>query len=240
MVTLGIAYVRLGYLGIIMNTSITKAALIALVLASSGTANAGFGVGAKAGTLGLGIEGRWSALPWLDIRVGANQYDFDTGGQQAGIDYDGTLALDTYYLTGNFRFPLSPFRVTAGAYSNGNELQLMSQDTGGADFTIGGVQFSADDVGSLQSTTSFEEIAPYLGVGYDFELFGKVGLNLDFGVLWQGEPVVALYATGLETAPPDVQALLEPALELERLELEDEISDYKAWPVVSLSFVYNF
>ena len=29
-------------------------------------------------------------------------------------------------------------------------------------------------------------------------------------------------------------------VELERLELENELSDYKAWPVLSLSFVYNF
>ena len=77
-------------------------------------------------------------------------------------------------------------------------------------------------------------------VGYDFELFGKVGLNLDFGVLWQGEPTVTLDATGLDTAPPDVQRILELALEAERRALEDEISDYKVWPVVSLSFVYNF
>jgi hypothetical protein len=65
-------------------------------------------------------------------------------------------------------------------------------------------------------------------------------LNFDFGVLWQGEPAVSLIATGLETAPPQTQVLLIPALEAERLELEDEVSDYKAWPVLSLSFVYNF
>jgi hypothetical protein len=231
---------QIGQSGITMNLSITKATLIALVLALPGAANADFGVGMKAGTLGLGIEGRWSPLPWLDIRGGFNRYDYEDSGEQAGIDYDGVLALDNYFLTGNFRFPLSPFRVTAGAYSNGNELQLVSQDTGGQNITIGGIEFSSDDVGSLYSTTSFEDIAPYVGVGYDFELFGKVGLNLDFGVLWQGEPMVSLDATGLETAPPFVQLILEPALEIERLALEDEISDYKAWPVVSLSFVYNF
>jgi len=223
-----------------MNQSVSKAVLLALALAFSGAANADFGVGFKAGTLGLGVEGRWSPLPWLDFRMGANRYNFDVTGSQSGIDYDATLAMDTYFLTGNLRFPLSPFRVTAGAYSNGNELQLISQDTGGANFSIGGDSFTAADIGSLQSVTSFEGTAPYLGFGYDFEIFGKVGLNLDFGVLWQGEPSVSLYATGLETAPTQVQALLVPALETERLELEDEISDYKAWPVVSLSFVYNF
>ena len=223
-----------------MNKSTTKAALIALVLATSGAANADFGVGMKAGTLGLGIEGRWSPLPWLDIRAGANQYDYEDSGSYASVDYDGVLAMDTYFVTGNFRFPLSPFRVTAGLFSNGNELQLMSQDTGGQDFTIGGIDFSADDVGSLQSTTSFDATAPYVGFGYDFELFGKVGLNFDLGVLWQGDPSVTLEATGLDTAPPGVQLILEPALEIERLALEDEVSDFKAWPVVSLSFVYNF
>jgi len=223
-----------------MCKSITKAALIALVLLISGAATADFGVGLKAGTLGLGIEGRWSPLPWLDIRAGVNQYDFEDSGSYASVDYDGVLAMDTVFLTGNFRFPLSPFRVTAGAFSNGNQLQLLSQDTGGENFTIGGIEFSPDDVGSLRSTTSFEDTAPYLGVGYDFELFGKLGLNFDLGVLWQGDPSVTLEATGLASAPPDVQIVLEPVLEIERLALEDEISDYKAWPVVSLSFVYNF
>ncbi len=223
-----------------MSKSIIKAALITLVLTSSGIANADFGIGIKAGTLGLGLEGRWNPLPWLDLRVGANRYDYDATGAQAGIDYDATLALDTYYLTGNFRFPLSPFRVTAGAFSNGNELKMTSQDTLGTDFNIGGIPFTSADVGALQSITSFGGTAPYLGVGFDFEMFGKVGLNFDFGVLWQGEPNVSLTATGLDTAPPQVQALLLPALEVERLELENEISDYKAWPVVSLSFVYNF
>jgi hypothetical protein len=231
---------QLGLSGITMNLSITRATLIALVLALPGAASADFGVGMKAGTLGLGIEGRWSPLPWFDIRGGLNRYDYESSGTQAGIDYDGVLALDTLFLTGNFRVPLSPFRLTAGAYSNGNELLLVSQDTGGQDITIGGIDFSSDDVGSLQSNTSFEDIAPYAGIGFDFEAFGKVGFNFDLGVLWQGSPIVTLVATGLDTAPPPVQLVLEPALEIERLALEDEISDYKAWPVVSLSFVYNF
>ena len=216
----------------------TPAILVALLACT--TASADFGVGVKAGTLGLGVEGRFSPLPWLDVRVGVNSYDYDDNGLQAGINYDGTLALENTYVTGNFRFPLSPFRLTAGAFSNGNEFRIQSKDAGDASFDIGGSTFSAADVGTLQSTTSFSSTAPYLGIGYDFELFGKVGLNFDLGVLWQGDPQVTLDATGLDSAPSEVQAELLPALEAERLELEDEVSDFKAWPVVSLGFVYNF
>ena len=223
-----------------MEKMLSKSALAALVILLCGSAAADFGVGVKAGTLGIGAEARWSPIPWLDVRVGANSYDYEDNGAQAGINYDATLVLDSYYATGNFRFPLSPFRITAGAFANGNEFQMLSQDVPGGSLTIGGNTFSADDVGSLQSVTSFGSTAPYLGIGYDFELFGKVGLNLDLGVLWQGEPEVTLDATGLATAPADVQALLAPAIEAERVELEDELSDFKAWPVISLGFIYNF
>lgn len=218
-----------------------KAALAVSALLASGGAAADFGVGVKAGTLGLGVEGRWDpAVPWFDVRVGLNSYEYDTSGDQAGIDYDGTLALDNYYLTGNFKFPLSPFRFTVGAYSNGNELQLLSQDTNGGSYVIGGIPFDAGNIGSLRSTTSFGSTAPYAGFGFDFELFGKAGLNLDFGVLWQDSPTVSLEATNWENLSPAEQAILGAAMEIERAELEDEMSDFKAWPVLSLAFVYNF
>ena len=61
-------------------------------------------------------------------------------------------------------------------------------------------------------------------------------MNLDFGVLWQGSPKVDLAVDGILADDPTFQA----SLEAERLELEDEASDYKAWPVISLGFVVNF
>jgi hypothetical protein len=218
-----------------------RAALIALAFLASGPALADFGVGVKAGTLGLGVEARWDPpIPWFDLRAGMNQYDYGNDGNYSGIDYDATLALDSYYLTANLKVPLSPFRFTVGAYSNGNELQMLSADTGGLPIEIGGTPFPIATVGALRSTTSFDSTAPYAGVGFDFELFGKAGLNLDFGVLWQGEPAVSLEATNWNNLSSAEQALLGPALAAEQAELQDEISDYKAWPVISLAFVYNF
>ena len=224
-----------------MNIRTLKAAITAVALLVSGSAMADFGVGVKAGTLGLGLEGRWDPpVPWFDLRVGVNRYDLSDNGNYSGVDYDATLSLDSYYLTANFKVPLSPFRFTAGAFSNGNELRMLSADTGGLLIDIGGIPFPVDAVGALRSTTSFSSTAPYAGVGFDFELFGKAGLNLDFGVLWQGEPTVSLEATNWDNLPSAAQALLGPALDAEQAELQNEISDYKAWPVVSLAFVYNF
>ena len=197
-------------------------------------ADSNFGLGVKAGTLGIGVEATWRALPWIDVRAGFNRYDYDDSDTQAGIPYDATLALDSYYATANLRFPLSPFRLTAGLYGNGNELLLTSAADG--TFEIGGIDFNAADVGTLRSVTSFSSTSPYLGVGYDFTVLGRVGLNLDLGVLWQGDPDVTLNADGVLASDPAFQS----ALEAERQELDDEISDYKAWPVISLGFVVNF
>ena len=103
-----------------MKSFLVKAGVVALVLATSGSALAerNFGVGVKAGTLGIGIEGTWRPVPMIDIRLGANRYEYDTTGGYAGINYDATLDFDTLYATANFKFPLSPFRITAGVYSH--------------------------------------------------------------------------------------------------------------------------
>ena len=63
-----------------MKTTFFKAALAASAILLSGTASADFGVGVKAGTLGLGLEGRWNPVPMIDFRVGANAFDYDTDG----------------------------------------------------------------------------------------------------------------------------------------------------------------
>lgn len=208
--------------------------LLALTVSTTALADNDFGVGLKAGTLGIGLEGTWRPLPYMDVRVGLNNYDYDDSGSQAGVNYDTTLNLDSLYATANIRFPLSPFRVTAGMYSNGNELNMTSVDS--LTYDVGGTVYTSAEVGTLSSTTSFSSTAPYVGIGYDFSLLGKVGLNFDLGMLWQGEPNVELAADGLLANDPQFQA----SLATELAELQDEVSDYKAWPVVTLGFVYNF
>ena len=216
----------------------SKIAASALLLAcfSAGAAHADndFGVGLKAGTLGLGLEASWQPLPYLELRVGANSYSYSDDGEMGGIDYQQDLDLESFYGTANIHFPISPMRVTAGIYANGNELKLLNNNLD--DQNIGGIVYPGAGIGTISSTTSFPSTAPYFGIGFDFTLAGKVGMNLDFGVLWQGDPDVSLAVDGPLATDPGFQA----ALELERQELEDDLSDFKAWPVLQLGFVYKF
>ena len=142
----------------------SKFGLALLALLSAGVANAdnNFGIGVKAGTLGLGLEASWQPLPYLDVRLGANSYDYDNDGRHAGIDYEATLALESFYGTANFHFPISPMRLTAGVYSNGNEFQLLNDEV--QDQSIGGIVYPGAGIGTISSTTSFDSTSPYLGI----------------------------------------------------------------------------
>ena len=218
-----------------MNASQT--ALIGAVLslaAATAQADDNFWVGAKAGTLGLGLEATWRAVPYLDFRAGANGFSLDVDGNEAGIDYDGEIDLRTFYVTANLRVPLSPFRVTGGVFANGNEIALQSVASGTYD--IGDMSFAASDVGTLNALADFDGVAPYLGVGLDFRIADTFGLHLDAGVLRQGSASVSLSATG----PLAADANFQNELETERRELEAELDDYTLYPVLSLGISVNF
>jgi hypothetical protein len=94
----------------------------------------------------------------------------------------------------------------------------------------------ADEVGTLTSRATFNSMSPYAGIGFDFGLFGKVGLNLDVGVLLQGDPRVSLSADGNLADDATFMA----ALEEERVQLEDEVDNLKVYPVLSLALNFNF
>lgn len=220
-----------------MNTFKYLASALTLVIMSTGVANAedsDWGIGVKAGTLGVGVEARWHKLPLIDFRIGGNAYTYEDDGGQAGNLYAAEWDLETYYLTANLNFPVSPFRLTVGAMSNSNTFYMVGAETG--DYVFDGLPFSQGDVGILTGTVSFEDFAPYAGIGIDFELFGKAGLNFDLGVLFQGDPVVELSGTGTEWG----DVTFDAAVAAEELDIADKFDKFKAYPVISLAFVYNF
>lgn len=208
--------------------------LLGVLAAAPASADDNLWFGVKAGTLGLGLEATWRPIPYFDLRAGLNRFSFSDDGSEAGINYEGDFDLATYYATANLRAPMTPFRITAGIFSNGNELTLVSRETSA--ITVGGTVFPGDQVGTLRGAVEFDSTAPYAGIGLDFRIANTVGLSLDVGVLWQGEPKVAMSASGPIASDP----LFQAELESERAELERELEDYDLYPVASIGFSWNF
>ncbi len=217
-----------------MTGRILIATLVFGLATSAASADDDFWLGMKAGTLGLGVEASWRPIPYLDLRAGVNGFSFDQNRAEAGIDYLAEAKLITVFATANLRAPLSPFRVTAGLFNNGNELSLVSRDT--STYEVGSQTYTSDEVGTLRAGASFEDWAPYAGIGFDFRVLDTVGLHIDAGVLGQGSPIVSLTADGSAASDPQFQQQLEA----ERVELERSVDDYEYYPVVSIGFSFNF
>lgn len=193
-----------------------------------------FWIAARAGTQGLGLEATWRAVPYLDLRIGFSQYNVETDATEAGINYEYDIDLSSLHATVNLRAPLSPFRFSAGVVNNGNEGGLFAPSQ--SSFNIGDQTFAGDAVGNLRGKATFDDLAPYAGVGLDFRFANRLGLHFDAGVMYQGEASVSLVADGVLASDPTFQA----ELERERAELEDELSDYELFPVVAVSLSFNF
>jgi hypothetical protein len=112
--------------------------------------------------------------------------------------------------------------------------------TDDAVYTINGVDYPAALIGRLHGKVETEKIAPYLGLGWGNAVApgSRWRFALDVGAFYQGEPEVSLVA---RPANPDlVPPGFEEDLEAERREIEEDISDYRIYPVVALGVSFRF
>lgn len=208
------------------------ALLAAIVLPlGSGTAAAGsFAVGGKAGTTGLGIEATWRLTDSVNLRGGYYAFDYGTDLEEEGVEYDGDLKLRNAAVFADWHPFGGAFRLSAGGVQSGNEF-LGSAD---GDLDVGDNTYA----GQLEAEVSWSGLAPYLGIGFGNAMRGgRLSFSFDLGVMFTGSPDVRLDGSVNDPALEDAFA---EDLARERDNLEDELSDVKYYPVVSLGFAYRF
>jgi len=214
--------------------------VLSSIMILGGTAKADTGdiaLGAKIGTLGIGAELTLGLLPHLNARVGLNGFTYNYDRKIDEIDYDFDLNLFSGVLLADWHFLGSAFRLSAGLVLNQNELDLKAR-TDDDYFIIDDVAYSVEDVGDLNGTIDFNDISPYLGIGWG----NAVGENkrlcffIDLGVLFQGSPQAEMSATGPIQSDPEFQRHLKN----EEKEIEDETENFKVYPVIAIGIAYKF
>jgi hypothetical protein len=128
------------------------------------------------------------------------------------------------------------FRLSAGAFYNGNELNATGKTT--STYEIGNNTYTGTQIGTLTGSTGFNKFAPYLGLGWDTS-FGKGsgwGFVFDAGALFQGSPNVKLSASGPISNDQDFQRNLA----IEQSKLNDDLDNFKVYPYVALGVTYRF
>lgn len=210
--------------------------LCAWALAPGAAQAAGIGIGVKAGTLGAGVEASVSLVPSLNLRLGTNGYTYDFSDTLDEIRYDAELELDTQSLILDWHPLGGSFRLSAGLFRNGNEASLSGGATTGA--TIGDTFYSPTDIGQISGAVSFDSTASYLGIGWGNAVGRnkRFGFSVDLGILFQESPDVNLSTTGLLASDPGFQADLRQ----EEANIEADIEDFEAYPVISLGFTFRF
>lgn len=195
-------------------------------------------VGVKASTLGFGGDIIAKATDHFNVRLGLQGFTYDITETESDIEYDADIDLLSGLVLADW-FPFSSgFRLSAGVLVNNNEVSARGKAQSGMTFNIGGTTFDADQVGDLDAEVDFETFAPYVGIGWGNPVKKDSGWSFffDLGVAYHGSPNVEITANG----PLAGNAAFQSALARERAELEDEIDDFKYYPVLSLGVSYNF
>jgi hypothetical protein len=194
----------------------------AAALAAAGSAQAA-GIGARAGTLGIGGDVAWSVAPTLSARLGYSALSWDRDVSTDRVSYDGTLKLSNLNTFLDFS-PLGPFRLTGGLIFNRNRYDVRGDFLGGS---ISG------------EVKTGNTAAPYLGIGYGNVSGLGVNFYADLGIMFQGSARASLTANcGALSAGACTSLRNEVAAEQARL--EDKLKRFKYYPVANIGITIGF
>ena len=200
-------------------------------------AQAVVGVTAKGGTTGLGGDVTVPLISnWLNLRSGYNFGELRPSVTEAGIKYKGDIHLESVPILLDLHPFHGGFRITGGVFYNKNEMDLSAFLASGSEFGGGTVPVDT----SLNANVSWsKEFAPYLGIGWGnaaddntLDLPIALGFSLDIGAFYQGSPNVFLTESSGLASPADIAA--------EQAQIEEDLSSFKFYPVITLGIHIRF
>ena len=207
-----------------------------LILPVQAQATVGIGVTGKVGTTGLGADLTVPLIPnWINLRAGYNYGEWRPSTTQGGINYKADIRLESAPLLIDIHPFHGNFRITGGVYLNRTEFDLSS--TVDASIVGGG---GSVGIAELNADVSWsKDYAPYFGIGYGnaadanlLDLPIALGLSIDLGAYYQGSPnVILTESTGAVSAAD---------LAIEAAQLEEDLSDFKFFPVLTIGIHIRF
>jgi hypothetical protein len=187
-------------------------------------------------TLGLGVEGGMRLNDSFGLRLGGNWLALEDDGSQNDFAYDADLTLASFGTLVDYHPFQGGFRVTGGLRYNFNDLEVVGNATDIV--TIGDVEFSPEEVGTVSGDVGFNVVAPYLGIGYGATLLeGAFSIGFDLGLMVHGQADVQLESEDGDLSGTD---LLNDSLDDEERNIEDDLDAFVVYPVVGLAAIYRF
>jgi hypothetical protein len=202
----------------------TRVAMAVALAAAAGSAQAA-GAGLRIGTTGVGADFGWGIAPTLGGRIGVSTGSWSTDFDTSDVQYDAKLKLGN--VNGFLDWsPLGPFRITAGVIANNNKVDL-----------VGRPNFDATITGTVKPGNSW---APYLGIGYGNVWTAGVNFYFDVGVMFQGSPKASLAVNCGSALSAGQCAAAQAQVAAEQSRVENELKNFKYYPVANIGITIGF
>jgi hypothetical protein len=211
-----------------------------------------FGVGVKVGTLGIGVQIGTALASRVNLRGGANFFNYNDSLTENGVTYTGTLQLRSVETKLDL-FLIGGFRLTPGlVLYNDNKVSATASVPTGTSVSFGGTRYFSNPNDPLRGTAaiSFNKFAPSLGIG-----FGNLlprgnrhwSLSTDLGIVFGGAPAFALGFAGsacsqnnTTSCQPAVTPSVSASVEAERAKIQSDLNSFKYYPEASIMFGWKF
>lgn len=219
-------------------------ALAASIVLPTALSAQGFGIAARAGTLGLGAEAALALSPSFALRggIGLMPLEMDaTSFWDVGDDVQADLKLpETWYNIGADVYLGGSFRVGGGMLFKPDDPTITGSLAGTATIEIGGTTYTASDVAEVVGALDSKDSAPYVLIGFGKHTSSGIGLFLDLGVAFLGDPEITLEAT--EGDPTVINsAEFQSRLRQEEQNLDEDLPTWakKYWPILNIGLKFG-
>jgi hypothetical protein len=224
-------------------TMFKRTALAVLVLATlpmqAYAADGMMKLDAHVSTLGGGLELAMPMTERYTARLGFNTFKLSASENSGGLNYTGDLKLSSVTTLVDWRPWNGVTHLTAGVIFNNNKLEMNAAATGGTNYDINGVIYTASTGDSINTAVEFNKVSPYFGIGWSGQP-RKQGFSFssDIGILFQGSPKATVTASGAWTGAggKTVADLVTDA----QSQLNSDLSNFKMYPVLSVGIGYAF
>lgn len=217
---------------------IVKAGTFAVVflLFSNVTHAEGIFVGGTLGTRGVGVDLGYSLTGNWSLRGSLAGLQYGRDVTEGDINYRGDMDLRSGGLLLDWYPSGGAFRLSLGAFYNGNKIKARATAANGGTLKVGNNTYDVAGE-SVDGVIKWKEAAPYLGIGWGNPSNGRGwGFAFDLGALYTGKPTGTLNASPGLRAQPGFNA----DLATEQEELNRGVKDATFWPVLQFQIQYRF
>jgi hypothetical protein len=236
------------------STAIVSSLLAITCIGFSQSSDSGtFGIGVKVSTFGAGAEAAVRVTHRTNLRAGFNVIEYSRGYNKDGVAYNGQLNFKTF----EAHYDIFPF---AGGFHISPGVLVYAADPitataavpGNQSFTLGGVDYVSDpaDPVSGNGKITFNGAAPTVTVGWGNLVSRKEGhhfsVPFELGVAFQGAPKASLALAGSACDPTLLvcHSVTDPTIQSnvvsEQNKLNNSMSFFKAYPIISVGIGYKF